>query len=81
MTRPRPIRVYVDGLNGDIGRPYEWRRGPNHGTFTSTREFRRGGQVCREFTDHHLARRPKAIPAPALPAATWAMAAGASTDA
>jgi surface antigen len=42
--------VYVDGLNGDIGRPYEWRRGPNHGTFTTTREFRRGGQVCREFT-------------------------------
>jgi surface antigen len=42
--------VYVDGLNGDIGRPYEWHRGPNHGTFTSTREFRRGGQVCREFT-------------------------------
>ncbi len=42
--------VYVDGLNGDIGRPYEWHRGPNRGTFTSTREFRRGGQVCREFT-------------------------------
>ena len=42
--------IYVDGLNGDIGRPYEWRRGPNRGTFTSTREFRRGGQVCREFT-------------------------------
>jgi surface antigen len=42
--------VYVDGLNGDIGRPYEWHRGPNHGTFTTTREFRRGGQVCREFT-------------------------------
>lgn len=43
--------VYVDGLNGDIGRPYEWHRGPNRGTFTSTREFRRGGQVCREFTE------------------------------
>ena len=42
--------IYVDGLNGDIGRPYEWHRGPNHGTFTTTREFRRGGQVCREFT-------------------------------
>lgn len=43
--------VYVDGLNGDIGRPYEWHRGPNRGTFTSTREFRRGGQICREFTE------------------------------
>lgn len=42
--------IYVDSLNGDIGRPYEWRRGPNHGTFTTTREFRRGGQICREFT-------------------------------
>jgi surface antigen len=43
--------IYVDALNGDIGRPYEWRRGPNRGTFTATREFRRGGQVCREFTE------------------------------
>jgi surface antigen len=42
--------IYVDSLNGDLGRPYEWRRGPNRGTFTSTREYRRGGQVCREFT-------------------------------
>jgi surface antigen len=42
--------IYVDSLNGTIGRPYEWRRGPNHGTFTSTREYRRGGQICREFT-------------------------------
>ena len=42
--------IYVDSLNGPVGRPYEWRRGPNHGTFTSTREYRRGGQVCREFT-------------------------------
>lgn len=42
--------IYVDSLNGDMGRPYEWRRGPNRGTFTSTREYRRGGQICREFT-------------------------------
>lgn len=42
--------IYVDSLNGDIGRPYEWHRGPNRGTFTSTREFRRGGRMCREFT-------------------------------
>jgi surface antigen len=43
--------IYVDALNGDIGRTYEWRRGPNRGTFTPTREFRRGGQICREFTE------------------------------
>jgi surface antigen len=42
--------IYVDSLNGDIGRPYEWRRGPNRGTFTSNREFPRGGQICREFS-------------------------------
>ncbi|HET7083247.1 MAG TPA: glycine zipper domain-containing protein [Rhizomicrobium sp.] len=50
--QPRAYRVYADSLNGDIGRPYEWHsdRG-NRGTFTSTREFRRGGQMCREFTE------------------------------
>jgi surface antigen len=49
--QPVAYRVYADGLNGDIGRPYEWHNRGNHGTFTSTREFRRGGQVCREFTE------------------------------
>ena len=50
--QPRAYRVYADSLNGDIGRPYEWHsdRG-NRGTFTSTREFRRGGMMCREFTE------------------------------
>ena len=38
-------------LNGDLGRPYDWHRGPNRGTFTSVREFRRGDQVCRDFTE------------------------------
>lgn len=42
--------IYVDSLDGQIGRPYEWRHGRNHGTFTSTREFHRDGRVCREFT-------------------------------
>jgi surface antigen len=49
--QPAAYRVYADGLNGDIGRPYEWHNRGNHGTFTTTREFRRGGQVCREFTE------------------------------
>ena len=48
--RGQAYPIYVDSLNGDIGRPYEWRRGPNRGTFTSIREYRRGGQICREFT-------------------------------
>lgn len=49
--QPVAYRVYADSLNGDVGRPYEWRNRGNRGTFTSTREFRRGGQVCREFTE------------------------------
>ena len=49
--QPVAYRVYADGLNGDIGRPYEWRNRGNRGTFTSTREYRRGGQMCREFTE------------------------------
>ncbi len=49
--QPEAYRVYADSLNGDIGRPYEWHNRGNRGTFTSTREFRRGDQVCREFTE------------------------------
>lgn len=49
--QPTAFRVYADGLNGDVGRPYEWRNRGNRGTFTSTREFRRGGLMCREFTE------------------------------
>ncbi len=49
--QPVAYRTYANGLNGDIGRPYEWHNRGNRGTFTSTREFRRGGQVCREFTE------------------------------
>ena len=49
--QPVAYRTYAAGLNGDIGRPYEWRNRGNRGTFTSTREFRRGGTMCREFTE------------------------------
>ena len=49
--QPVAYRTYASGLNGDIGRPYEWHNRGNRGTFTSIREFRRGGQVCREFTE------------------------------
>jgi surface antigen len=48
--QPVAYRVYADGLNGDIGRPYEWRNRGNRGTFTAIREFRRRDQVCRDFT-------------------------------
>lgn len=40
---------YNDGLNGDVGREYRWRHNSNYGTFSSTREYRDGGYVCRDF--------------------------------
>jgi len=40
---------YSLSLNGEIGRDYDWDHGGNRGTFTSTREFRDNGQVCRDF--------------------------------
>jgi surface antigen len=41
--------AYGASLNGDIDRDYDWRHGNNYGTFTSVREYRDGGQVCRDF--------------------------------
>lgn len=49
--QPYAFRVYADGLNGDIGRRYEWRHGGAYGYFTPVREFRRGGMICRDFTE------------------------------
>jgi surface antigen len=49
--QPVAFQVYATGLNGDIGRRYDWRNRGNYGYFTPTREFRRRGQVCREFTE------------------------------
>ena len=43
--------IYVDALNGDIGRRYEWRHDRAYGYFTPVREFRRGDMRCREFTE------------------------------
>ncbi len=45
------FRVYADGLNGDVGRRYEWRNRSNYGYFTPTREYRRNGVTCRDFTE------------------------------
>jgi surface antigen len=49
--QPYAYRVYADGLNGDIGRRYEWRHDRAYGYFTPVREFRRGDMRCREFTE------------------------------
>jgi len=49
--QPYAFRVYADGLNGAIGQRYDWRHGDAYGYFTPTREFRRGGSVCRSFSE------------------------------
>lgn len=49
--QPYAYRVYADGLNGDLGRRYDWRHDRAYGYFTPMREFRRGGTVCRTFTE------------------------------
>jgi len=41
--------AYDRSLNGDIGRDYDWQHGNNNGSFTTTREYRNGDQVCRDF--------------------------------
>jgi surface antigen len=48
---PYAFRAYATGLNGDIGRRYEWRHGSNYGYFTPEREFYRGRNVCRSWSE------------------------------
>ncbi|HXR95139.1 MAG TPA: hypothetical protein VN718_04630 [Rhizomicrobium sp.] len=49
--QPEAFRVYATGLNGDVGRRYEWRHNRSYGYFTPVREYRRGGVMCRDFTE------------------------------
>jgi surface antigen len=49
--QPYAFRVYAGALNGPIGARAEWHNRGNYGTFTPIREYRRGGVVCREFTE------------------------------
>lgn len=49
--QPVAFNVYATGLNGQIGHRYEWRHGNDRGDFTPIREFRRQGEVCREFKE------------------------------
>ena len=49
--QPYAFRTYSTGLNGDIGRRYDWSHGQSRGTFMPTREYQRGGVVCRDFTE------------------------------
>jgi surface antigen len=48
--RPYAARSYQDSFQGPIGRRHAWSRGPDHGYVVSTREYRRGREICRDFT-------------------------------
>ncbi|MDE2134086.1 MAG: hypothetical protein KGJ49_05765 [Alphaproteobacteria bacterium] len=63
MTRDMPcedhpyaMRVYAEGLDGDMGRRYSWRHGNDYGYFVPQREFHRDGNVCRTFSETTYAR-------------------------
>ncbi len=49
--QPYAFQTYSTGLNGPIGRRSKWNHGQARGYFTPTREFRRNGSVCRDFTE------------------------------
>jgi surface antigen len=49
--QPVAFNVYAQGLNGDLNRRYDWRGRNGYGYFTPVREYRRGGVVCRDFTE------------------------------
>lgn len=54
--QPYAYRTYAVGLNGDIGRRYEWRHGESYGYFVPEREFYRGRTVCRSWNETTYAR-------------------------
>jgi surface antigen len=43
--------AYSQGLDGEIGRRYDWRHGDNYGYFVPEREFDRGGYRCRSWSE------------------------------
>jgi len=49
--QPYAFRTYSDGLNGDVGRRYDWNHGQSRGYFQPIREFQRSGTQCRDFTE------------------------------
>lgn len=48
--RPYAARSYNQSFRGPVGRRYGWNRGPNRGYIVTQREYRRDGQICRDFT-------------------------------
>jgi surface antigen len=48
--QPYAFRTYSEGLNGNVGRRYDWNHGEARGSFQPIREYRRSGTQCRDFT-------------------------------
>jgi surface antigen len=48
--RPYAALSYRQSFHGPVGRRYGWNRGPNRGYIVTHREYRRHGQICRDFT-------------------------------
>jgi surface antigen len=48
--QPYAFSTYSEGLNGDVGRRYDWNHGQSRGYFQPMREYRRSGIQCRDFT-------------------------------
>jgi len=49
--QPYAFNTYSDGLNGDIGRRYDWNHNQLRGYFQPTRDYQRSGFQCRDFTE------------------------------
>ncbi len=50
--QPTAIRTYSEGLNGDMGRRYDWNHGQSRGYFQPTREYQRQGiSVSGDFAE------------------------------
>jgi surface antigen len=60
-AQPYAFQTYSNGLNGTVGRRYEWRHGNSRGHFTPIREFRRNGTICRDFTETSYRANGRAI--------------------
>lgn len=50
-SQPYAFRTYSDGLNGRVGQRYNWNHGSERGYFMPTREYRRSGTICRDFSE------------------------------
>jgi len=49
--QPYAFNTYSNGLNGDIGRRYDWNHNQSRGYFQPTRDYQRSGLQCRDFTE------------------------------